>query len=93
MVRDVLISGLQSPHEVHQVRNIELTATYEAVLRQNIRQYSRKLMAICEIPKLENIEVVAVDLAKFLLRFIRQLEHPSDYMRGKTCAQLREYSL
>ena len=78
MVRDVLISGLQSPYEAHQVRNIKLTATYEAILCQNVRQQSRKLMAISVLTKLEDIEVVAVDLSKLFLRFISQLKHPCD---------------
>ena len=38
MVRDVLISVLQSSYEAHQIRNIKITGSYEAVLRQDVRQ-------------------------------------------------------
>ena len=48
------------------------------MLCQNVRQQSRKLMAISVLTKLENVEVVAVNLSKLFLRFISQLKHPCD---------------
>ena len=78
VVRDVLVSSLQSPNKAHQVRNFKLTATDEAMLRQNVRQQCRQFMAVGQISKLEDIEVVCVNLSKLLLRLICQLEHPND---------------